>query len=136
MQLVHLQLSSPHGYRLFADDNCIQYSSQNVSCIEHNINHDFLVLEQWSSKWVLKFNPSKTKAVFFTLKSSYEQPEIFFQHCQLEYISIIYNKICSNHYSFYVFLWSYISINYSNETDLSFCIVCIWTKLFKINTCI
>ena len=27
-------------WRLFADDNCIQYSSQNVSCIEHNINHD------------------------------------------------------------------------------------------------
>ena len=66
--------------RLFADDNCIQYSSQNVSCIEHNINHDLLVLEQWSSKWLLKFNPNKT------LKSSYELPEIFFQHCQLEYI--------------------------------------------------
>ena len=30
---------------LFANDNCIQYSSQNVSCIEHNINHDLLVLE-------------------------------------------------------------------------------------------
>ena len=72
--------------RLFADDNCIQYSSQNVSCIEHNINHDLLVLEQWSSKWLLKFNPSKTKALFFTLKSSYELPEIFFQHCHLEYI--------------------------------------------------
>ena len=24
--------------RLFADDNCIPYSSQNVSCIEHHIN--------------------------------------------------------------------------------------------------
>ena len=35
---------------------------------------------------MLKFNPSKTKAVFFTLKSSYELPEIIFQHCQLEYI--------------------------------------------------
>ena len=72
--------------RLFADDICIQYSSQTVSIIEHNINHDSLVSEQWSIKWLLKFNPSKTKAVFFTLKSSYELPEIFFQHCQLEYI--------------------------------------------------
>ena len=64
--------------RLFANDICIQYSSQNVSIIEHNINHDSLVSEQWSSRWLLKFNPSKTKAVFFTLKSSCELPEIFF----------------------------------------------------------
>lgn len=45
------------------------------------------ILEQWSSRWLLKFNPNKTKAVFFTTKSSYELPEIFFQHCKLEYIS-------------------------------------------------
>ena len=43
---------------------CIMYWTQS--------NHDLLVLEQWSSKWLLKFNQSKTKAVFFTLKSSYE----------------------------------------------------------------
>ena len=69
--------------RHFADDNCIQYSSQN----EHNINHGLLVLEQWSSKWLLRFNRSKTNTAFLTLKSSYELPEIFFQHCQLEYIT-------------------------------------------------
>ena len=72
--------------RHFADDNCIQYSSQNISCIEHNINHVLLLLEQWSSKWLLRFNPSKAKAAFLTLKSSYELPKTFFQHCQLEYI--------------------------------------------------
>lgn len=44
-------------------------------------------MEQWSSRWLLKFNPNKTKAVFFTTKSSYELPDIFFQHCKLEYIT-------------------------------------------------
>lgn len=47
--------------RLFADDNCLQYSSNCVKTIENCLNHDLNVLEMWSKKWLLKFNPSKTK---------------------------------------------------------------------------
>ena len=65
--------------RLFADDNCIQYSSQNVSCIGNNINHDLLVLEQWSSKWLLTLTQLKPRLSFL-----HRNQVIFFQHCQLE----------------------------------------------------
>ena len=65
--------------RLFADDNCIQYSSQNVSCIGNNINHDLLALEQWSSKWLLTLTQLKPRLSFL-----HRNQVIFFQHCQLE----------------------------------------------------
>lgn len=51
--------------RLFADDNSLQYSSNNILNIEHILNHDLKILELWSKKWLLKFNSSKTKIVFF-----------------------------------------------------------------------
>ena len=54
--------------RLFADDNSLQYMSYNVANIEYILNHDLSVLDRWSSKWLLNFNPSKTKAVFFYIK--------------------------------------------------------------------
>lgn len=51
------------------------------------MNHDLKILSDWSDKWLLKFNPSKTKAVFFTKKHVEEFPKLFFQGCQLDYVS-------------------------------------------------
>lgn len=51
--------------RLFADDSSLQYSSNNILNIEYILNHDLKILESWSKKWLLKFNSSKTKVVFF-----------------------------------------------------------------------
>ena len=73
--------------RLFADDNSLQSSSYNVATIEYTLNHDLDILDKWSSKWLMKFNPSKTKALFFTLKSNYYLPKLQFQRCNLEYIT-------------------------------------------------
>lgn len=50
--------------RLFADDNSFKYSSNNILDSKHYLNQDFKILESWSIKWLLKFNPSKTKIVF------------------------------------------------------------------------
>lgn len=47
--------------RLFADDNLLQYSSNNILGIKHYLNHDSNILESLFNKWLLKFNPSKTK---------------------------------------------------------------------------
>ena len=38
-------------------------------------------------KWLLQFNPQKTKAVFFSLKNVEKFPELFFGDCTLEYVS-------------------------------------------------
>ena len=58
--------------------------SYNVANIEYILNHELSVLDRWSSKWLLNFNPSKTKAVFFT---NYTLPKLQFQHCPLEFIT-------------------------------------------------
>ena len=54
--------------RLFADDNSIHYSSEKIDVIERNINRDLAELDKWSKKWLLNFNPEKTKAVCFSTK--------------------------------------------------------------------
>lgn len=62
--------------RLFADDNSFKYSSNNILDSKHYLNQDFKMLESWSIKWLLKFNPSKTKIVF--LWKATENPQIMF----------------------------------------------------------
>ena len=56
--------------RLFADDNLFQQSSHDMFDIEYKLNHDLQMLETWSNKWLLKFNQSKTKNVFFSRQAS------------------------------------------------------------------
>ena len=73
--------------RLFADDNSIHYSSEKIDVIERNINRDLAELDKWSKKWLLNFNPQKTKAVCFSTKKSSERPSLTFQNCQIEFVS-------------------------------------------------
>ena len=53
--------------RLFADDNSLQYLSSNIAKMEYFINQELNTLDNWSKQ----FNPNKTKAVLYTLKSKY-----------------------------------------------------------------
>lgn len=71
---------------LFADDKILY--PMCIACFYYNTNHDLYTLEKWFSRWLCKFNPIKTKAIFFNTKSSWELhvPEIFFQHCELKNI--------------------------------------------------
>jgi hypothetical protein len=52
--------------RLFADDTSLGYSSQNVVDIENVINHDLCELNNWSTKWLMSFNPDKTDIMLFS----------------------------------------------------------------------
>lgn len=56
--------------RLFANDNSLQYSSNNILDIEHYLNHDLTYLESWTKKWILQFNLTKTKVDFFTTEQN------------------------------------------------------------------
>ena len=51
------------------------------------MNHDLRKLAEWSNDWLLKFNPSKTKVLFFTKAKHNEIPKLLFQNCQLEILS-------------------------------------------------
>ena len=48
---------------------------------------DLIKLQAWSEKWLLKFNRSKRKAVFFFTKNkNINYPKLTFQQCQLQFV--------------------------------------------------
>ena len=73
--------------RLFADDNSLQHTAFNSYDIEYKLNQDLLNLETWSKNWLLSFNPSKTKAIFFSTRKTVDTPILKFQNCQLDLVS-------------------------------------------------
>ena len=74
--------------RLFADDNSLQQSSNNMLELEYKLNHDLHILELWSKKCLLQFNPSKTKVIFFTKKNINITPKLFFKGDRLECVPV------------------------------------------------
>ena len=78
--------------RLFADDNSLQQCSYNMLDIEYKLNHDLHILEFWSNKWLLKFNPSKTKVLYFSKKDNPVLPKLFFQGDRLECVP--FHRLC------------------------------------------
>lgn len=68
--------------RLYADDNSLQQCLDNICLIEQNLNHDLRILDGWSKKWLLKFNPHKTKAALFHLRIGQQSPKTFFDKFQ------------------------------------------------------
>ena len=44
--------------------------------------------ETWSNKWLRKFNPSKTKVVYFSRKASPITPTLFYQGDKLECVPV------------------------------------------------
>ena len=72
--------------RLFADDSSLQSTCNNLQTLENNLNHDLQQLEVWSQKWLLQFNPQKTKAVFFTNSPNITTPNLIFRQCPLEFV--------------------------------------------------
>lgn len=73
--------------RLFAEDNSLQYSSNNILVdIDNYLNHYLKILEPWSKKWFLKFNPTKTKDVFFTKKHNSVLSKLSFEGDILEFV--------------------------------------------------
>ena len=73
--------------RLFADDTSLQFSSSNVREIECIMNHDLEVLNDWSTKWKMEFNPAKTKVMYFNLRDRNDNPHLYFQNCELEHVA-------------------------------------------------
>ena len=47
--------------RLFADDTSISAESENIDEIKETLNRDLESLHEWSKKWKVSFNPSKTE---------------------------------------------------------------------------
>ena len=54
---------------LFADDTCLLEPLTNQTSM-HKINRDLDRLDKWATQWLVKFNPSKTKYLIFSKKST------------------------------------------------------------------
>ena len=52
--------------RLFADDTSLSASSRDKREIEYSINSDLEILLDWSKRWLVTFNPSKTEVLYIS----------------------------------------------------------------------
>ena len=55
--------------RLFADDTSIGHTAPDVTSLNTLINIDLDNLQNWSEKWMLKFNPNKTDIMIFNTRN-------------------------------------------------------------------
>lgn len=51
--------------QLYADDAALKYSSKHEEDIRNDINHDFVVIEEWLKKHRILLNTKKTKIILF-----------------------------------------------------------------------
>ncbi len=56
--------------RLFADDTSIYIIVDDPMNSAQQLNQDLEIVNTWAEKWLVKFNPSKTEKLLFSLKSN------------------------------------------------------------------
>ena len=64
--------------RLFADDTSLSFASTNATEIKRVIDHDLNELVNWSTKWLMCFNPDKTEIMLFSNKEASDTLEFTF----------------------------------------------------------
>ena len=72
--------------RLFADDTSLSYSSSNINEIEQRLNSDIMKIYNWSTKWLVDFNPQKTKCMLFSTNQGNIKPQILFNNEDVEFV--------------------------------------------------
>ena len=51
--------------RLFADDTSIGHTAHDETTLKNMINIDLKYIQEWSKRWLVTFNPSKTDIMVF-----------------------------------------------------------------------
>ena len=54
--------------RLFADDTTIYIQVEDAASATDTLNLDLQEMESWSHRWLVSFNPSKTKSMIISKK--------------------------------------------------------------------
>lgn len=70
--------------RMFADDTSLSFSSDNNIEIEQVMNYDLALIEEWSNKWKVTFNPSKTDVVLFHCSNNPFNISLMFNNTPLQ----------------------------------------------------
>ena len=68
--------------RLFADDS----SLTSLQDMEGIMNHDLQLITNWSKRWLVKFNPNKTEALFFSTRPIQTRPALIFEGTSINYV--------------------------------------------------
>ena len=63
---------------LFADDTCLVATGTDTNLTSQALNRDLEKIFQWSLKWKVAFNPSKSKDMIFTNKLLNNSPPLIF----------------------------------------------------------
>ena len=57
--------------RLFADDTCLFIAADNPAVTANLLNSDLLKISNWADKWLVKFNPAKTRSLVISCKATF-----------------------------------------------------------------
>ncbi len=91
------------GIKMFADDTCLYINVDNANVLENSVqaandmNRNLRQVFEWSKKWLVTFNESKTKSMVITNKNAFH-PDIYFNDTVLEnvqkhkHLGVIVNK--------------------------------------------
>ena len=69
---------------LFADDTSLMKCFSNLNEAEHVINSDMIKLQSWADRWLVKFNPIKTKFILISNKKIKSNLNIFLNGNKIE----------------------------------------------------
>lgn len=51
--------------RLFAGDISLPCTASNIGDLQGLLNHDLMIISNWSKQWLVNFNPNKTEVLYF-----------------------------------------------------------------------
>ena len=76
------------GIKLFADDTCLYiiFDNENVNTATETLNSDLETVKNWAKKWLVTFNPQKTKSLYISLRNNINPPHLTFDGHNLENI--------------------------------------------------
>ena len=72
--------------RLYADDSSLYCSASSIQDIEGLLNHDLAQISAWAKQWQVAFNPSKTEALFFSLRNIDTLPKLTFNGTDISFV--------------------------------------------------
>ena len=75
--------------RLFADDTSIGHVADDEHTLKNLINSDLACLNEWSKRWLVKFNQNKTDIMVFSLRNT-------LNHLVLDFNGIPINTVDSH----------------------------------------
>jgi len=76
-----------NNIKLFADDTCLYCVVDDKESAADSLNDDLESLHQWATHWVITFNESKTKSMYFTRKNNIDVTPLYMNDTQLDDIS-------------------------------------------------